>query len=260
MGTIDVAITDGIARVSINSPKRFNAMSYDMWTRLHDVVIAAEADQGIRVLLLQGAGDKAFVSGADISEFESLRSSSDGVAAYEHAVVAAQGALMNCSKPVVAAIRGVCMGGGIGLALACDLRYSTRSSRFRMPAARMGLGYNVTGMQRFVNTIGAAHTAELFFTARTFDGVEAERIGLVQRAYADDEFTSAVEEVVRTIAGNAPLTLKAAKLSIEATLNGSREEDVQHAKVAIDACMKSEDYREGRTAFMAKRDPMFKGR
>jgi enoyl-CoA hydratase/carnithine racemase len=230
-----------------------------MWKRLREVVDEVGADAAVRVVLLRGAGDKAFVSGADISEFESRRSDSEGVAAYDHAVAGAQRALIECPKPVVASIRGICMGGGMGLALACDLRYAARSARFRMPAARLGLGYSLNGIRRFVDVIGAARTAELFLTAGEFDALEAQRIGVVHKSHEDAAHDAAVEQVLASIAENAPLTLLAVKLAIGAAL-APQGADVDRANQAIAACMTSSDYVEGRRAFKEKRTPRFNGR
>ena len=260
MGSIDPLVTGAIARVTISSPERYNAMSLAMWKRLREVVDQVGADAVVRVLLLRGAGDKAFVSGADISEFETQRSDTEGVAAYDDAVAGAQQALIDCPKPVVASIQGVCMGGGMALALACDLRYAATSSRFSMPAARLGLGYSLNGMRRFVEQIGAARTAELFLTASVFDALEAQRIGLVHKVHADGEHEAAVEQVLTSIAGNAPLTMLAVKLAIRAASATQGDHDVDRANQAIAACMTSSDYVEGRRAFADKRTPRFSGR
>lgn len=260
MDSIDLRITGAIARVTISSPERYNAMTLAMWTRLREVVENVGADPAVRVVVLRGEGDKAFVSGANISEFETQRSEPEGVAVYVDAVTGAELALSECPKPVIASIRGVCMGGGMGLALACDLRYATNGSRFRMPAARLGLSYRLDGIGRFVEEIGAARTAELFFTARVFDGLEAQRIGFVHKAHEDADHDAAVEQSVTLIAENAPLTLRAVKLAIRASLAGQRDQDIDRANQAIAACMASADYVEGRRAFAQKRSPQFSGR
>jgi enoyl-CoA hydratase/carnithine racemase len=260
MGSIDLRITGAIARLTISSPERYNAMSLAMWKRLREVVDGVGADPAVRVVLLRGAGDKAFASGADISEFETQRSDSERVAAYDDAVAGAQQALMDCPKPVVASIRGICMGGGMGLALACDLRYAASSARFRMPAARLGLGYSLNGIRRFVDLIGAARTAELFVTASVLDALEAQRIGVVHKTHEDGEHDAAVEEVLTSIAENAPLTMLAVKLAIGAVLATQGGHDIDRANQAIAACMTSSDYVEGRRAFADKRSPRFDGR
>jgi enoyl-CoA hydratase/carnithine racemase len=260
MPEVRLQIQDGVARVIMSNPTRHNAMTMTMWTQLANAFDAIAEDASVRVVVLAGDGDKAFVSGADISEFETQRNSAAQVLAYEAEGDRAREALVACSRPVIAAIRGVCVGGGLGLAGGCDLRYATRSSRFRMPAARLGLGYGLEGTKRFVDVLGAARTAELFYTARMFDGDEAERIGFIHKVYAEEDFDAAIEQIVTTIAGNAPLTILAAKLAIREAQNDPGERDEQAVAEAVKACFDSEDYKEGRRAFMEKRPARFQGR
>jgi enoyl-CoA hydratase/carnithine racemase len=260
MGAIDLEIRAGVARITINNPARHNAMSLSMWQALAQTVAHVDDDAQVRALLLQGAGDKAFVSGADISEFGERRASEDAVAEYDRAVSAAQTALIQCGKPVVAAIRGVCYGGGMGLALACDLRYAAADARFRMPAGRLGLGYALGGMRRFVHTLGAARSAELFFTARAFDGLEAQRIGVAHASFLGTTLDAEVEAIVAMIAENAPLTLRASKLALRAILDDADAAGAAQVDRAVRDCFESEDYREGRLAFAEKRAPRFTGR
>jgi enoyl-CoA hydratase/carnithine racemase len=260
MPEVRLHIQDAVARVTLSNPDRLNAMTMTMWTQLANAFDTIASDASVRVVVLAGDGDKAFVSGADISEFETQRNSAAQVIAYEVEGDRARDAMLACTRPVIAAIRGVCVGGGLGLAGACDLRYATRSSRFRMPAARLGVGYGLEGTERFVNVLGAARTAELFYTARMFDGVEAERIGFVHKVYAEEEFDAAIEEIVATIADNAPLPILAAKLAIREAQKDVVERDEQAVAKAVKACFDSEDYKEGRRAFMEKRRPTFTGR
>lgn len=259
-GTVTLDISQGIARLTIHNPARYNAMSLAMWQRLAALTRQADRDPGVRLLVLEGSGDKAFVSGADISEFGAVRNSPDAVARYGAAVSAAQQGLTACSKPVVAAIRGICMGGGIGLALACDLRYCTDDARFRMPAARLGLGYDVAGIRRAVDVLGLAHATEIFFSAKDFDGAEAQRIGMVQSCIPGPAFSSAVQEIATRIAGNAPLTLRAAKLAFRHVIDDPLARDAATVEQAIQACFDSADYQEGQQAFQEKRPPRFTGR
>jgi enoyl-CoA hydratase/carnithine racemase len=260
MGRIVVEREGPLVRITIDNPDRYNAMTLSMWTALGDAVAALDKDPEVRAVLLRGTGRKAFVSGADISEFETQRNNPANVAAYNAAVDYAEGGLMRCSKPVVACIHGVCMGGGIGLALSCDLRYAAKNTRFRMPAARLGLGYGFEGMRRMIDLIGAPRTADIFYTARTFDGSEAERIGMVNQAYDSDDLDAAVEEVLRQIAANAPLTLHAAKLAIGEALKDPGERDIGSVQRAVKACFDSTDYVEGRRAFTEKRPAKFTGK
>ncbi|MEZ5661485.1 MAG: enoyl-CoA hydratase [Burkholderiaceae bacterium] len=259
MATVHVDRQGPVVHLVIDNPAKFNAMTLGMWQTIAQTVAEAESQPEARVLVLRGAGDKAFVSGADISEFESRRSDPAGVTAYDDAVRSAQAALAACSMPVIAVIRGVCMGGGIGLALAADLRYCAGTARFRMPAARLGLGYGFEGMERAVQRVGAARAAELFLTARTFDGAEAQRIGLVNEAFDADRFDEEVESRIAMVAGNAPLTMAAAKLAISQAALPPADRDLHRVNAAVRACFESEDYKEGRRAFMEKRAPQFKG-
>jgi enoyl-CoA hydratase/carnithine racemase len=249
-----------IAELRFDNPKKFNAMTLQMWLDFVAMVKDVAADPEARVLLLRGEGLKAFISGADIAEFDTNRSAASGSEVYDNAVAAAQQALVDCPFPVVAAIHGVCMGGGLGLVTNCDLRYGAHDAKFRMPAARLGLGYGFEGIEHMVHTIGAPRTAELFFTARTFDGHEAERIGLVHASHPAADLDARVEETVQQIAANAPLTVRLAKRAIRlatpAATPAAREE-IQRGRAE---CLNSADYAEGRRAFAEKRTPVFLGR
>lgn len=244
-----------VATVVLCNERRHNAMSLAMWTGLADTLGQLQARPDVRVLVLRGAGERAFVSGADISEFESRRSDPSTVAAYDLAVDRAQSALQRFPRPVIAAISGICYGGGLGLALACDLRYGAPSARFRMPAARLGLGYALKGIQRMAEVLGPARAAELFYTARVVEAGDAARIGLVNAVH-EDVFAQAAQTAAE-IAANAPLTIGAAKLAFLALRS-----DAEAAAVgaAVEACFESADYVEGRRAFAEKRTPRFTGR
>ena len=259
-GTVHLNLDGAVARVTLSNPKRYNAMSLSMWQKLCDIIAAINDMQNIRVVLLRGDGAKSFVSGADISEFESQRGNPESVNAHDIIVERAETALIECAKPVIASIHGICMGGGMGIDLSCDLRYAARNANFRMSAARLGVGYGFQRMRRLVDMVGAARVAELFYTARTFDGIEAERIGLVHTAYEDAELDAVVEQTVAAIAENAPLTIRAAKLAIQYSLSDPRDRDIDRINHAIQLCSESSDYVEGRRAFMEKRRPRFTGR
>ncbi len=258
-GTVYLEKDAAVARLYVSNPDRYNAMSLSMWRELKQIVAVAEQDPEVRVLLLLGAGNKAFVSGADISEFGNARETPRQIAEYAIAVHEAQYALSACTKPVVAGIQGVCMGGGLGLMLACDLRYCAHNTRFRMPAALLGLGYDVAGLQRMVDMIGAARATDLFFTARTFDGLEAERINLVNQSFAAEDFNWKLNEITAEIAQNAPLTLHATKLALRHILGDPNVKNVAKVNEAVQACFASLDYQEGQRAFAEKRQPRFKG-
>lgn len=249
-----------IAELRFDNPKKFNAMTLQMWLDFVAMVQEVATDPEARVLLLRGEGDKAFISGADISEFDTNRSAQSGSDVYDDAVAAAQSALVACPFPVIAAIQGVCMGGGLGLVTNCDLRYAAHDAKFRMPAARLGLGYGFEGIERMVQTLGAPRTAELFFTARTFDGHEAERIGLVHGSFPSTELDARVEETAQQIAANAPLTIRLAKRAIHLASQpapASARDEIQRGRAV---CLNSADYAEGRRAFAEKRAPVFVGR
>lgn len=258
-GKIITELVDSEFRITIDNQARLNAMSLGMWQDLERAVAAAHEEPGAKIIVLSGAGGKSFVSGADISEFGERRDSQGQRALFDKAVGGARDAITTSALPTVALIQGICMGGGMALALACDLRYCTNRTRFRMPAARLGLGYDVKGVRRFIDIVGAAATTELFLTARTFDGVEAARMGLVHEAYDDERFTVLARERVETVKSRAPLTQKAAKLAILSVLEGD-EASEQQAVRAVEACFTSSDYVEGQKAFLEKRKPQFAGK
>ena len=251
---------NAVGWVIFSNPTKFNAVSHDMWTALPGKIAAFDADPEVRMIAITGDGDKAFISGADISQFEKARGSAEAQAIYNQAVVDAYEAPVKCSKPVVAKIRGICMGGGLGLAAACDVRIAAADAVFRMPAARLGLGYNFTGIKRFVQLLGAANTSDIFFTARKFDAADAFAMGFVNRVVPVADLDRAVAEYCALLAENAPLTMAAAKFAIRQTgLDPAMREMEQFTRM-LDACFNSEDYREGRRAFMEKRKPKFTGK
>lgn len=258
MSQITHSIQAHVATIVITNEARYNAMTLSMWKELTDLLTLLKSDDAVRVVVLRGFGDRAFVSGADISEFDAQRSSADGVAAYDRAVDNAQTALAQFPRPVIAAISGICYGGGLGLALACDLRYASPSAKFRMPVAKLGLGYALKGVKRMVDILGAPNASELFFTARVCDAQEALRIGLINSVH-EDIFEQS-ESVAAQIAGNAPLTIFAAKLAIKTVLANQPDTEVAAVAVAVKTCFGSADYAEGRKAFAEKRVPVFTSR
>jgi enoyl-CoA hydratase/carnithine racemase len=246
--------------VIFSNPAKLNAVSHDMWTALPKAIAAFDADPEVRVIVIAGDGDKAFISGADISQFEKARGSAEAQAIYNRAVVDAYEAPVLCSKPVVAKIRGVCMGGGLGLAAACDVRIAAADAVFRMPAGRLGLGYNYTGVKRFVQLLGAANTSDIFFSARKFNAADALGMGFVNRVVPVADLDREVAAYCEMVAENAPLTLAATKFAIRQTGMDPAARDLDQVARMIERCFDSEDYREGRRAFMEKRKPNFQGK
>lgn len=248
-----------------DSPARRNAVSLDMWAAIPAIIARFEADPAIRVIALTGAGAGAtdgrgaFVSGADISQFAEQRSDLEQTAAYDRISGEAAAAIKAARKPTIAVIRGWCIGGGFGIAATCDLRWATDSSRFGVPAGRLGLGYAHPGVKTLMDVVGPAYTKEIFFTAKHFTAAEAEQMGFLNRVRPAAEFDAWVAAELALIAANAPLTLAALKITVAELCRGP-DGDLDKADRETTACFASADYREGRTAFMEKRPPAFQGR
>lgn len=249
-----------IGWITFNNPARRNAISVDMWIAMPKVLDRFESDPQIRVIVLSGAGDKAFVSGADISQFENQRSSEQGVQYYEEISESAQLRFQNSDKPVIAMIRGYCLGAGVNIALASDLRLVADDARFGIPAAKMGLGYRVSSTKNLVDTLGAANAREMLLTARQFTAGEARAMGLAHSVVPAAELEALVMATCATIAANAPLTMRTAKRVIRELLKSPAEFDAPGCTALVKQCFESQDYTEGRRAFMEKRKPVFQGR
>ena len=242
-----------------NNPERHNAVSLDMWDAAGHILDDFARDDAVRVVVVTGAGGKAFVSGADISKFESERASQEAVARYNVSVEKSYSSVHDFPKPTIAMIRGYCIGGGLGLAVSCDLRICSEGSRFAVPAAKLGLGYAYPGLKRLVDVVGPAFAKEIFFTARQFDAAEAREMGLVNRVVPDAELERYVKDYADTIAGNAPLTVNSVKFIVGEVMKDESDRDMQRCDELVAQCFASRDYVEGRTAFMEKRKPVFTG-
>lgn len=248
-----------IGTVVLSNLEKHNAMSFDMWSGLPAALEAFDRDPAIRVIVLEGDGDKAFVSGSDISQFETQRTGPEAQERYNRAVEEAHLAAGRCSKPVIAKIKGICIGGGIGLAASCDVRLCADNARFRIPAARIGIGYPTAGLARLLPLIGPQNAMEILFSARYFLADEALRMGLVGRVWPLGEFDDKSEEWLTMVAQNAPLTLRAVKRAVSEMVARPGEAPSVDVEAAIAACFSSGDYREGTRAFMERRMPDFRG-
>lgn len=257
---IIVEKSNGIGRFIFNQPQKHNAISFDMWQGISHAMSDFAADDSVRVVVLSGAGEKAFSAGADISQFAEKRADKDGVEEYERVALKAHDDLTYIDKPTIAMIQGYCIGGGAGVALCCDLRIAAQDARFAIPAARLGLAYRWDDVYPLVQLVGASFAKEILFTGRQFSADEALGMGLVNKVVPRAELEACATEYAERIAANAPLTVRTAKRTIGEALKDPGDRDLAAIRVLVDECFASDDYAEGRKAFMEKRKPEFKGR
>lgn len=248
----------GVAFLIADNPARMNAFNSAMWATIPECVARAVADPDVRVIVMRGAGEKAFSAGADISEFENARTG-DAAKTYDALNDNAFNALINCPKPTIAMIHGFCLGGGLGLALCCDLRLADEASQYAIPAAKLGIGYNARWVKPILAAIPAPRAKELLFTGRRYGASEALAIGLVSRLVPAADLELATRQLAAEIAGNAPLSVMAAKRVIDEMTRHPEHPDMASLDKAITACFDSADYAEGRRAFLEKRKPQFRG-
>jgi enoyl-CoA hydratase len=258
-GKILQRVADGVGVITFNNPEKRNAMSLDMWEGLGNALIELRDDADVRVVIMVGAGDKAFVSGADISQFEKTRHNAQASEEYSKRSAAQRALLADYPKPIIACIRGFCLGGGMQVAMLADIRIAAEHSQFGIPAAKLGIAYGYDGLKNLVSLVGPSWARLLMYTGMRIDAAEGLRIGLVDRVVPDAELWNATLDIARTISGNAPLAIQAAKITIAQVLKDPDKRDMDAIKQAGIACMDSEDFREGRRAFMEKRKPRFRG-
>ncbi|MBF6568188.1 MAG: enoyl-CoA hydratase/isomerase family protein [Candidatus Binataceae bacterium] len=243
-----------------NRPQVRNALNLETWRLLASGINQLEQDPAVRVIILRGSTPKAFISGADISEFPNQRADAKQAGAYRAQVENTLATMIDCGKPVLAMISGLCIGGGIQVALACDIRFAAKGTRFGVPAGRLGLAYPIDGVMALTHVVGPANARDILFSARLFEAEEAYHMGLVSRLVEPDALDGAVREYALKIADNAPLTVSAAKIAIREALKDSDDRDLHKVRATVEQCYDSEDYREGVRAFLERRPPKFNGR
>ena len=252
-------VEEGVGYITFNNPEKHNAVSIEMWDALEKILAEFSSSKEIRVIVLNGAGGKSFVSGADISKFDKERSSKEAVLSYNKRTQKVYELLETFPKPTIAMIDGYCIGGGLNLAVCCDIRICSEKSKFAMPAAKLSLGYPFSSIKRLFDVMGPGMAKHFMFTAEKISASEALACGLVQKLVSAENIETYIRDYALTISHNAPLTIKAMKqIGIE-ILKNPDERDLLLCEQLASACFDSEDYKEGRKAFMEKRKPNFKG-
>lgn len=245
--------------IVFNNPARHNAVSLEMWQGADDALRRFQADDTVRLIAITGAGEKSFISGADISKFEDERAQAEAVAKYDSVSTGFVEDLATTEKPTLARINGYCLGGGLNVALCCDLRIAAEGSQFGIPAAKLGLGYSYKNFRRLVDVIGLANAREITFTGERIDTTRAHEMGLLNRVVTKAALDDTVNTMTETIAANAPLTVRAFKINALEHAKDPADRDLKRSRDAVKACFDSADYIEGRRAFMDKRKPNFRG-
>ncbi len=258
--TIHFRKENGVGWMTYDHPAKHNAVTYDMRCAIPGIMANFEADNDVRVVVIAGAGESAFISGSDISQFSQKRSSEESRKVYDEASERANLAMRQFTKPMIAMIHGYCLGAGLLTALLCDFRIAAENAQFGAPPAKLGLGFGYSGVDDLVKLIGPAYTAELLFTGYRYDALEGLKMGLVNRVVPQANLKNTVREIANSIAVNAPLTIKSIKTSIRNTQLAENARDMKEIQTQIDACFASDDYQEGREAFMEKREPLFTGK
>lgn len=252
-------IDNGVGWMIFNNPARHNALSLEMWQGIGDILEHFAASDEVRVVVMRGAGGKAFVSGADISEFDEKRANAEQRVAYGKIAGRATRWLNKLEKPLIALIEGYCIGGGLATALSADIRFASPDSKFGIPAAKLGLGYEYEGLAKLARIVGPSRARDIMFSARFMQAEEAKDMGLINFIESREDIEAACLTYAERVAANAPLTVKAAKAAVNAWENGGREDELAEVRTMVDTCFNSDDYKEGRAAFAAKRPPQFKG-
>lgn len=258
--TVSIRVEGQVGWLVLSNPTKLNAISFTMWSELAEGVSKLAGDADVRVIALTGDGDRAFASGADISEFAQRRTEADARAEYERVAAEAASAMLAVDKPTVAVVKGICFGGGVGLAATCDMRLARDDAKFCVPAARLGLGYRYSAVERLVSIVGPAVAAEMLATARRYSAAEAASMRLVNHAVDAAQFDTFVTDFLSAIAANAPLTVAAATRSVREATKPPGARDLATVERMVEACFRSADYHEGRAAFAERRPPQFQGR
>jgi enoyl-CoA hydratase len=251
---------EGIGWLTFNQPERRNAISLLMWDAVTIAIEDFASDAAVRVVVMSGAGGKAFASGADISEFEKTRADADAERAYARRSGRARELLAGLEVPLIAMIQGYCIGGGMATALQADLRIASADSRFGIPAARLGVSYGYAALERLTALAGPALAKEIMFLGRHYTAEQALAMRLVNQVVEPDQLLASVEGIAAEIVRNAPLSIRASKIAIDQIALGPDRQDRARVEAASRDCFDSADYKEGRRAFMEKRTPRFQGR